>query len=95
MLIGGIRLLHFILAVVAFIQRHSISRSKGDLLKKYGGQGSWAVVTGASDGIGAEYCRQLAAEGFNVFLVSRTLSKLNSVRDELKKINGSAKTEIV
>ena len=34
----------------------NIVRRKLDLLKRYG-EGSWALVTGASDGFGAEYCR--------------------------------------
>ena len=45
----------------------------------------WAVVTGSSDGIGAEFGRQLAEEGFNVVLVSRTLSKLEKVAKEIKE----------
>jgi 17beta-estradiol 17-dehydrogenase / very-long-chain 3-oxoacyl-CoA reductase len=46
-----------------------------DLKTRYGPD-AWAVVTGASDGIGAEYCKQLSKLGFNIVLVSRTLSKL-------------------
>jgi len=38
--------------------------------------GSWAVVTGASDGIGLAYCKELARMGINVVLMSRTLEKL-------------------
>ena len=41
------------------------------------------VVTGASDGIGKEYALQLAAKGLNIFLVSRTESKLQSVAEEI------------
>ena len=50
-------------------------------------QAPWALVTGASDGIGAEYCRQLASDGFNIVLVSRTLSKLKAVEAEIKAIS--------
>ncbi|KAF0438656.1 NADP-binding protein [Gigaspora margarita] len=42
------------------------------------------VVTGASDGIGREFAMQLAAAKFNVFLVSRTASKLEALKDEIE-----------
>jgi 17beta-estradiol 17-dehydrogenase / very-long-chain 3-oxoacyl-CoA reductase len=41
--------------------------------KKYG---SWAVVTGCTDGIGKAYAQQLAQRGLNIVLISRTLEKL-------------------
>ena len=37
------------------------------------------MVTGATDGIGLEFCKQLAKDGFNICLVSRTESKIKSV----------------
>lgn len=53
--------------------------------KKYGAkQGKWAVVTGASDGIGKEYAYQLASRGLNVVLISRTLSKLELIAAEIE-----------
>lgn len=53
--------------------------------KKYGAKtGAWAVITGASDGIGKEFSYQLAKKGLNVLLVSRTESKLAALADEIK-----------
>ena len=40
-----------------------------DLKKRYGG--GWALVTGASDGIGKAYCHELAQSGFNIILMAR------------------------
>ena len=51
----------------------SIVRSwlpRGSLGKRYG-QGSWAVVTGASRGLGRGFCQALAQAGFNIVLISR------------------------
>jgi short-subunit dehydrogenase len=45
--------------------------------------GPWAIVTGASSGIGKEFARQLAASGFYVVLVSRRLSTLEELGDRL------------
>ncbi|KAF4994912.1 hypothetical protein FDECE_12962 [Fusarium decemcellulare] len=57
----------------------------GTNLRKYGKPGTWAVVTGASDGLGKEYALQLAAKGFNLVLVSRTLSKLEALALEIEQ----------
>ncbi|KIO33892.1 hypothetical protein M407DRAFT_17160, partial [Tulasnella calospora MUT 4182] len=51
-------------------------------LKKFGAKnGRWAVVTGATDGIGREFALQLAKAGFNVYLASRSMDKLEAVHD--------------
>lgn len=52
-------------------------------LDRYG-RGSWAVVTGATDGIGKAAAMYLANEGFNIVLMSRTLTKLEAVAKELE-----------
>ncbi|WAR03435.1 DHB12-like protein [Mya arenaria] len=46
-------------------------------------KGEWAVITGATDGIGKEYARQLAKSGMNIVLISRTQSKLDDVAAEI------------
>jgi len=46
--------------------------------------GEWAVVTGATDGIGKAYAEQLASSGLNVVLISRTESKLRDVASAIE-----------
>ncbi|KAJ3217895.1 hypothetical protein HDU67_007046 [Dinochytrium kinnereticum] len=66
----------------------------GVSLKKYGAgkPKAWAIVTGASDGIGKEFALQLAKAKFNILLLSRTKSKLDAVAEDAKRLNPSAET---
>ena len=61
-----------------------IFRKRLNLSARYG-TSSWALVTGATDGIGKAFTNSLAKEGFNIILVSRKLQKLKSCEDELLK----------
>lgn len=47
--------------------------------------GPWAMVTGASSGIGKEFARQLAASGLNLVLVARRLVLLEALGQQLAK----------
>lgn len=47
--------------------------------------GSWAVVTGASDGIGKAFATQLCMRSFNVVIHGRNVSKLENVKQSLLK----------
>jgi 17beta-estradiol 17-dehydrogenase / very-long-chain 3-oxoacyl-CoA reductase len=52
--------------------------------KKKSSDNTWALVTGASDGIGLAFVRRLAFLGFNVILHGRNVEKLNRCVEELK-----------
>merc|ERR1712137_783134 len=52
----------------------------GKNLRNYG---EWAVVTGASDGIGKAYAGEFARAGLNVVLISRTQSRLDEAAAEI------------
>ncbi len=47
--------------------------------------GPWALVTGASSGIGRQFAFQLAERGLNILLVARDLGRLEQVASELRE----------
>ncbi|XP_040185057.1 inactive hydroxysteroid dehydrogenase-like protein 1 isoform X2 [Rana temporaria] len=72
-------LLHFLYSM---IQQYAIpcflSRTKH--IRQYG---EWAIVTGATSGIGKAYAEELASHGMNIILVSRNPEKLKKVSEDI------------
>ncbi|CBI16842.3 unnamed protein product, partial [Vitis vinifera] len=54
-------------------------------LKEYG---SWALVTGSTDGIGKAMAFELASKGLSLVLVGRNPSKLKAVSNEIRERHG-------
>ncbi len=61
--------------------------NKTKLLKKYG---NWAIVTGATDGLGKQFAIQLAEIGFNLVIVGRRKNLLDELH---KKLNQAHKVK--
>ncbi len=47
--------------------------------------GPWALITGASSGLGAEFVRQLAAKGLNCALVARRRNRMEALVEDLRQ----------
>ncbi|KAK7318691.1 hypothetical protein RJT34_03397 [Clitoria ternatea] len=78
--LGFVVTLNHLISLVTRIS-NSCLRSEKDLTRTYG---SWAVVTGATDGIGKAFACQLARRGLNLVLVSRSFEKLETVAGEIR-----------
>lgn len=81
LLLGLLSILKPLILMIQAIFMHL--KPMKDLKKTYG-DNSWAVVTGGSDGIGFGFCEELAAQGFNICMISRSKSKIDLKIKELK-----------
>ncbi|VDN15264.1 unnamed protein product [Dibothriocephalus latus] len=76
------RVYYFLRPFITYlILRHLLSKRK-DLKKA----GDWAIVTGSTDGIGKAFAHELARDGLNVLLISRSTEKLINVASEIESL---------
>jgi short-subunit dehydrogenase len=59
--------------------------TRSNAVQRYG---PWAVVTGASDGIGRAFAVELARRGLHLVLVARREARLQALADELSRSHG-------
>lgn len=77
--------LKFVLSLLRGIWTCFLAHLLGFGIKWKTGDNVWAIVTGATDGIGLEYAKQLAKIGFNLVIISRNKDKLNATQKFLKE----------
>eukprot|EP01035_Chromulina_nebulosa_P038261 gene38261-51677_t len=78
--IGGVAILLSLHTLLYGIYARLIRPAK-NIVKKFG---QWAVVTGATDGIGKAMAFELARKGLSIILISRSLEKLEASAAELR-----------
>ena len=90
--VGGIWFVIAISSCIWTLIRMLLPRK--DLVYDYG-DNTWAVITGASDGIGLGFAKELAKEKFNICLIARNRKKLETVETQLKESYPEIKTYVV
>ncbi|XP_051121009.1 very-long-chain 3-oxoacyl-CoA reductase 1 [Andrographis paniculata] len=88
--IGVFLIAKFLLVFLRWVYVNFLRPGKN--LKKYG---SWALITGPTDGIGKAFAFQLAKKGLNLVLVGRNPDKLKEVSDSIKSKSGSVQIKNV
>lgn len=79
---GAVAAVPFSLLAWAFLDARDQFEGRPPLRERYG---EWAVVTGASAGIGEEFARALAGEGFSLVLAARREERLRELASELEQ----------
>ncbi len=62
-------------------RRSNVARLRLGFTERYG---TWALIAGASEGLGAAYAKALAERGMNLLLVARRRAPLNQLAEHLR-----------
>jgi 17beta-estradiol 17-dehydrogenase / very-long-chain 3-oxoacyl-CoA reductase len=89
--VGLFVILSFVWNFVSGFYNHFLRPGK-NIVKSFG---KWAIVTGATDGIGKAMAFELAKKGCNIILISRTQSKLDDCKQELLKKYPNVECEVL
>ena len=89
LLVGFKILIQASMTLIGLVYQYAIMKCfSNDLRLRYFAKKPYALVTGASDGIGLSFCKTLAEKyGFNLIMVSRSESKLKAAKEEVLKIS--------
>ncbi|KAI3694169.1 hypothetical protein L1987_77130 [Smallanthus sonchifolius] len=86
-ILGSVSFLKISVSILRWVYVNFLRPPKN--IKKYG---SWALVTGSTDGIGKAFAFELSKKGANLILVGRNPKKLEDVSSEIQ--SKSPKTQI-
>lgn len=86
-LLGRISLYLVVIWLVSKLVRGLWTSFLGDALgfgvKWHPSPTTWAVITGATDGIGKAYAKRFAKMGYNLVIISRSEDKLKATKEEI------------
>jgi len=75
-----------IIPIIKFIYLYFILPIlKPNPIKKYFEEGVYALVTGASEGIGRAYAYKLAKEGYNLIIIARRQNLLEEIKKDIEE----------
>lgn len=84
--VGALWSASHVLNFASFFYLHALHKTRLDRYQLSGSStASWALVTGASDGIGRGFAEELLDRGFNVILHGRNEAKLERVKSDLHR----------
>jgi hypothetical protein len=87
---GGAPICGWVMTTV--VDEHAADAAEGGALTKDPGfvdrYGPWALVAGASEGVGAAYARAIAERGLNVALLARRREVLDEVASSIRSTSG-------
>lgn len=86
-LAGLVAAVPFAVLTLALWSSDAFGRERVPMRERYG---EWALVTGASAGIGAEFARALARQGLSCVLTARREDRLKELAQELESAHGVA-----
>jgi 17beta-estradiol 17-dehydrogenase / very-long-chain 3-oxoacyl-CoA reductase len=88
--LGALSLLKLLRRSACWLWRHFLRPGKS--LARYG---SWALVTGCTDGIGRSIATELARRGLNLLLVARSREKAERLAAEIASLHGGVQVQVV